>query len=187
MTQEINKRKERFLGLAKKAGFENITQFAKSTKSPISGKPRSFGGVKYHIEKTPPYDYRVLKGYADDLNVSIDEVLVLFGVVPEYNFEAHLKELGFTAYPREGKTELVAELPSMRVAGFEYLLMVKEFESETIQSLNDAYITCDLFRFISDKFIGNEPVFTTMSKPKSRAVTEFLFGEYLKHLNPANT
>ena len=70
--------KIKFLEIAKGAGFKNLHSFCKETKNPLSKVGhRSCYGVNCHFKK-PPYDIRVLRGYARDLKISEEEVYELF-------------------------------------------------------------------------------------------------------------
>ena len=89
-------RKEKFEELVKEAGFNSIHDFANKTLSPYTGKSRSSAGIKRHLEQAPQ-DLRVLKGYAKDLNVSLNDIFELFDIELEndFNFEEYLIEIGF--------------------------------------------------------------------------------------------
>lgn len=92
----MKNRKEKFEELVKEAGFKSVNDFAKRTYSPYTGKKRSSAGIKKHLEQAPQ-DLRVLKGYAQDLNVSLNDIFELFDIEIEtdFNFEEYLIEIGF--------------------------------------------------------------------------------------------
>ncbi len=85
--------KEKFKELVKKAGFKSINDFANKTCS-HTGNQRSSTGINHHC-KNVPYDLRILRGYAKDLKVHLNDVFELFGLKEDYNFIEHLEILGF--------------------------------------------------------------------------------------------
>jgi hypothetical protein len=93
-------RKEKFEEFIKEAGFNSIHDFANKTVSPYTGKSRSSAGIKRHLEQAPQ-DLRVLKGYAQDLNISLNEIFELFDIDIEnenendFNFCKFLVDSGF--------------------------------------------------------------------------------------------
>ena len=92
----MKSRKEKFIKLVKGAGFNSINDFATKTYSPYTGKKRTSAGIKRHIEQAPQ-DLRVLKGYAQDLKISLNDVFELFDIELEndFNFEEYLIKIGF--------------------------------------------------------------------------------------------
>lgn len=90
------KRKEKFQELLKNAGYKSLHDFAIKTRSPYTGKKRSSTGIRHHFAN-PPSNIKVLLGYANDLNVEVYEIMNLFDIKLEndFNFEDFLLSNGF--------------------------------------------------------------------------------------------